>query len=334
AWALAQAADLPAEYKSVRRVVCLGMGGSAMGASLVQGLAAAKAKIPLSVVRGYDLPAFAAGPETLVVACSYSGNTEETLSALDQALQRGVRLAAITTGGKLAALAEKRGMPLLRFQYAAQPRAALGYSFILLLGMLSRLGLLGDYSADLDEAAGVMEAWQAEIAPAVPPKQNLAKALAKRTADRLPVTYGAGFLAPVANRWKTQFNENSKHWAFFEEMPELNHNAVVGYGFPEEVRDRTLVVMLRSSFDHPRVAVRFDVTQELLQREGVATETVEARGGSRLAHVLSLIHFGDYVSYYLAMLNGADPSPVETIAYLKGRLAEAETSRGGQTNGK
>ena len=198
AWALAQGADLPAEYESVERAVFLGMGGSAMGGSLVQGLVAGEAEVPISVVRGYDLPAFATGPETLVVACSYSGNTEETLSALDQALERGVRLAAVTTGGKLAALAEERGIPLLRFEYAAQPRAALGYSFLLVLGLLSRLGLLRDYSADVDEAMRVMEAWQAEIAPSVPTKQNLAKALAKRMADRLPVTYGAGFLAPVA----------------------------------------------------------------------------------------------------------------------------------------
>jgi glucose/mannose-6-phosphate isomerase len=322
AWKLAQEADVPDDYRSASRVVCVGMGGSAMGGALVQGLAAPESKIPIEVVRGYDLPASISGPGTLVVACSYSGNTEETLSATRQGLERGVRLAAITTGGRLGSLADERGIPLLRFEYEAQPRAALGYSFVLLLGLLSKLGLVRDYSADVEDAAAVMDAWQEEIGPAVASDENAAKQLATRLAERLPVTYGAGFLAPVANRWKTQFNENSKHWAFFEELPELNHNAVVGYGHPEGVRERTLVVMLRSSFDRPQVAARFDVTRELLEREGVASETVEGRGESRLAHLLSLIHFGDYVSYYLAMLNEADPSPVETIAYLKRRLAE------------
>jgi glucose/mannose-6-phosphate isomerase len=330
AWELAQSADLPREYESVGRVVCVGMGGSAMGGALVQGLAESEAAIPIHVVRGYDLPALASGPGTLVIACSYSGNTEETLSAAVQGLERGVRLAAITTGGKLAALTEERGIPLLRFEYQAQPRAALGYLFVLLLGLLSKLGLLRDFSAEVEEAALVMGAWQKEIAPSVPSKQNAAKRLAARLGERQAVTYGAGFLAPVANRWKTQFNENSKHWAFFEELPELNHNGVVGYANPEGVRDRTLVVLLRSSFDHPRVAVRFDVTQELLEQEGVATETAEGRGESRSAQALSLIHFGDYVSLYLAMLNGADPSPVETIAYLKRRLAEAEATAAGE----
>ncbi|RLC98998.1 MAG: bifunctional phosphoglucose/phosphomannose isomerase [Chloroflexi bacterium] len=259
----------------------------------------------------------------MVIGCSYSGNTEETLSAFGAGLERGVRTAAVTTGGKLAALAQEEGVPLVRFDYQSSPRAAMGYSFTLLLGLLHRLGLLRDYSADVEEAAQVMEAWQAEIGPAVPAARNAAKSQAGRLAGRLPVVYGAGFLAAVANRWKTQFNENSKHWAFFEVLPELNHNAVVGLGIPQSVRDQVTVLMLRSSMDHPRVQVRWDVTEKLLRREGVTAETVQGRGKSKLAHMLSLIHFNDYVSFYLAMLNGADPSPVEAIAFLKQRLAEA-----------
>jgi glucose/mannose-6-phosphate isomerase len=247
---------------------------------------------------------------------------------MGQALERGTRLAVITTGGKLAALAQERGVPLARFDYQSQPRAALGYSFTLLLGLLWRLELVRDYSADLEEAIQVMEAWQAETEPQVPTARNPAKSLASRLTDRLPVVHGAGFLAAVANRWKTQFNENGKHWAFFEVLPELHHNSVVGLGIPPSVRDRAVVLMLRSKLDHPRVRMRWDVTRELLQREGVAAETLQARGESRLAHVLSLIHFGDYVSYYLAMLNRVDPTPVETIAFLKQRLAEAGTAQG------
>jgi len=326
AWALTQELELPPAYGAVRHVVVLGMGGSAIGGALLRGLVAGECDIPITVVRGYTLPQFVQGPEHLVIGCSYSGNTEETLSAFGEALGRGVRALAVTTGGALAALADEKGLPLLRFDYRSQPRAALGYSFTLLLGLFSRLGLVRDYAAELHAAVRVMEQWQAEIGPQVPRAQNAAKSLATRLVDRLPVAYGAGVLAAVANRWKTQFNENSKHWAFFEVLPELNHNSVVGLGIPGGVRDRISVLALRSSLDDPRVRVRWDVTQELLGREGVAVETLWGRGDSALAHMLSLIHFGDYVSFYLAMLNGVDPTPVETIAFLKRRLAEASTA--------
>ena len=138
------------------------------------------------------------------------------------------------------------------------------------------------------------------------------------------MVYGSGYLSEVARRWKGQFNENAKNWAAFEQVPELNHNAVVGYDCPADLAKEIIVVMLRSSLDHPRNQVRFDVTAEILAQKGVAYENVHARGSSPLAQMLSTIHFGDFVSYYLAMLNRVDPSPVETIAYLKGRLAEAE----------
>ncbi len=323
AWVLAQGLELPPAYEAVRHIVILGMGGSAIGGTLLQELVAGECAVPITIVRGYTLPAFVRGPGYLVIGCSYSGNTEETLSAFGEAPERGSRPAVITTGGNLAALAQEREIPLVRFDYLSQPRAALGYSFVLLLRLLCRLGLARDYSADLEEAVRVMEEWQAEIGPEVPTEHNAAKSLAGRLTDRLPVVYGAGFLAAVANRWKTQFNENSKHWAFSEVLPELNHNSVVGFGIPQAVRERAVVLMLRSSLDHPRVQVRWEVTRELLLREGVVAETLQGRGESRLAHMFSLIHFGDYVSFYLGLLNGVDPTPVETIAFLKQRLGGA-----------
>jgi glucose/mannose-6-phosphate isomerase len=192
----------------------------------------------------------------------------------------------------------------------------------LLLGVVHRLGLVRDYTNDVAESVEVMEDWQGEIRVRVPTAQNTAKQLATQIAGRLPIVYGAGFLAAVANRWKTQLNENAKHWAFFEELPELNHNAVVGFGIPEIARENGIVVMLRSEMDSRRIHERWAVTQELLDREGVATQGVRSRGESALAQMMSLIHFGDYVSFYLAMLNDVDPTPVKTIALLKQRLAE------------
>jgi glucose/mannose-6-phosphate isomerase len=323
AWALAQELEWPSARSPVRHVAILGMGGSAIGGALLQGLVVGDCAVPITIVRDYTLPASVRGPDCLVIGCSYSGNTEETLSALAEALEQRTRPVVITTGGKLAALAQDKGIPLLRFDYRSQPRAALGYSFTMLLGLFCRLGLVPDYSADLEEAIRVMEAWQVEIGPEVPTARNAAKSLAGQLSDRLPVAFGAGFLAAVANRWKTQFNENSKHWAFFGALPEFHHNTVVGLGIPPAVRERALVLMLRSNLDYPRVQVRWEVTRELLLRERVATETLQGRGESQLAQMLSLIHFGDYVSFYLAMLNGVDPTPVETIVFLKRRLAEA-----------
>jgi len=321
AWCLVQEFSLPESYRQVQNLVVLGMGGSAIGGALAAALVADESPVPILSVGGYDLPAYA-GPETLVVGSSYSGKTEETLSTFEQALERGCRLVVVATGGDLAAMAEERGIPLLRFSPCLAPRAAIGYSLILLLGILWRAGLIRDPGDDLDEAIAVVEAWQQELRPETPTVWNPAKRLAGQLIGRLPVVYGAGFLAPVARRWKSQFNENAKQWAVWEEMPELNHNAVVGYGIPAGVRDQVYVVMLCSSLDHPRVKARWQVTRELLLQEGIAPDEIRARGNSRLAQMLSLIHFGDYVSLYLAMLNGADPTPVPPIDYLKKRLAK------------
>ncbi len=320
AWHLVQDFSLPESYRAVRGVAVLGMGGSAIGGDLAAGLVAGECPALVTVIRQYDLPAWV-GPETLVVGSSYSGKTEETLTAFTQALERGCKTAVIATGGDLAAWAEERGIPLLRFSPCLAPRAAIGYSLMLLLGILWRAGLVRDYGEDLDEAIAVLEEWQRELRPETPTVRNPAKRLAGQLIGKLPVVYGAGFLAPVARRWKGQFNENAKQWAIWEEMPELNHNAVVGYGIPDGVREQVYVVMLRSQQDHPRVRARWEVTKELLLQEGIAPDEIWARGKSALAQMLSLIHFGDYVSLYLAILNGADPTPVPPIDYLKGRLA-------------
>jgi glucose/mannose-6-phosphate isomerase len=322
AWEAAQGLSLPLNYREIERLVVVGMGGSAIGGALLKGLVAGECGVPISVIRGYSLPSFARGPRTLVAACSYSGNTEETLSCFAEALQRNTRSIAITTGGKLARLAREAGVPVMQFAYESQPRAALGYSFVLLLGLVYKLGLIHDYTNEITEAAQVMNEWQKEIEPQVPTNGNPAKGLANQIVGSLPVIYGAGFSAAAANRWKTQFNENAKSWAFFEVLPELNHNAVVGFSIPKVVRECAIVLMLRSYLDSQPIQERWDVTRELLARDGVAAHEVYGRGESALAQMLSVIHFGDYVSFYLAMLNAVDPTPVTPIALLKQRLEE------------
>jgi glucose/mannose-6-phosphate isomerase len=322
AWRIAQASPLPEEYRQVQRIVVLGMGGSAIGADLLSGLMAYAGAVPVEVVRGYSLPHYVSGLDTLVIASSKSGDTEETLSAFAQAQKRGARLMAISTGGKIAAIAEKAGIPAWRFAFVGQPRAAVGYSFVLLLGLACRLGFYPDVAEALEQTITHLTAMQADLVPEVPTAANKAKQLAQALYGKIPAVFGSGFLAPVARRWKGQFNENSKQWGLWEDMPELNHNLVVGLGKPQSAVDNVAVVFLRSVLDHPRVQVRWDVTGELVRRNNLALHEVYGEGATPLVQMFSLIHFNDFVSYYLAGLNDVDPTPVDNIAYLKGRLAE------------
>ena len=320
AWQMAMDFDLPRDCSDISKVVIIGMGGSAIGGDLVSSLVAPEAKIPVSVYRGYDLPAFV-DDSTLVIASSYSGNTEETLSAFNQTLQTGAKKLVITTGGKLKNIADDNGIPVLTFNYRSQPRAALAFSFLPILCFLQKLGFIGNKSADVTEALGVLQGLSRRINETQPVEQNPARQLAEKLYGRLPVVYGAGLLSEVAHRWKTQINENSKAWAFYEVFPELNHNAVVGYQFPPELAEKTMVVLLRSDLLARPVQLRYEVTCQLLERAGVRYEFVDGEGTTPLSQLLSLVLFGDYVSYYLALLYRIDPSPVETINYLKEQLA-------------
>jgi glucose/mannose-6-phosphate isomerase len=321
AWAIASGLQAPDEYRRARGIVVLGMGGSAIGGDLARSLALRHLDIPLVIWRDYGLPGFV-GPDTLVIASSYSGGTEETLSGTEQALAAGARVLALTTGGRLAELARQRGFPLLTFDYPAQPRAALGYSLFLMLGVLVRLGYLSAEDVGLEEAVGVIRSQRGEIGPEVPTAQNRAKELATSLHGSLAIVYGGGLLAEVARRWKGQFNENSKNWAFFEQFPELNHNAVMGYQFPAELAQRLFVIFLTSSRNHPRIQAREEITARILGQRGVRSTTVAGVGESDLAQMASVIQFGDFVTYYLALLNGIDPSGIEAIDYLKAELSK------------
>ncbi len=321
AWRSAMSFPLPPNYSSVDKAVILGMGGSAIGGDLLRSLTLEKSKIPILVHRDYDLPALV-NERTLVIASSYSGNTEETLSSFSQALKTPAKKLVITTGGRLKALADESSVPAFCFEYAAEPRAAFGYSFFSVLGLFQRLGIISIESRDIDETIRVLKEITARFNHDVPLETNPAKQLATKLWERLIIIYGAGILSKVAFRWKTQFNENSKTSAFSECFSELNHNAVVGYRFPEWLAEKGVVVMLRSPTLHPHILVRYEVTAELLTDAGIPHEVVNAKGESPLAQIMSSVLFGDYVSYYLALLNGVDPSPVAAIDYLKRRLAE------------
>jgi glucose/mannose-6-phosphate isomerase len=321
AWQAAMNFKLPADYKNVEKVVILGMGGSAIGGDLVRSLVMSEAKIPVIVHRDYGLPAYV-DDKTLLIASSYSGNTEETLSGFEPALKTGAKKLAMTTGGKLQQLAEANNIPVFKIEYQAQPRAALGFSFLPTLAVMQKLSLINDKSADVLETVRVLESLAARLDENSAGKNNPAKQLAQRLYGHLPVVYGAGIAAEVARRWKGQFNENSKAWAFYEIFPELNHNATVGYPMPKEVASNIRVILLRSPLFNQRIKLRYDVTCELLKQSGIAYEFTDGEGKSALAQMMSLVMMGDFVSYYLAILYRVDPSPVKVISYLKDKLAK------------
>jgi len=322
AWRQALALQLPPDYSTVQRVAVLGMGGSAIGGDLLGSLAAARSRVPVSVCRDYDLP-HPLDDSTLVVASSYSGMTEETLSAFSQALKTPARKLVMTTGGRIAEMAEENGVPVFHIDYKSQPRAALAHSFFPLLAVCQNLGLIGDLSSDVEETVQALDDLETALAETVPSSGNRAKQMASDLHGKIAVIYGAGILSPVARRWKTQINENSKAWAFNETLPEMNHNAVVGYEFPAELARSVFAVVLRSPRLHPRTLVRCEAVAEVLARAGVEHRTVDGSGESDLSQMMSLVVLGDWISYYLAILNGTDPTPVAAIDYLKKRLADA-----------
>ncbi len=306
---------------SLRQIVISGMGGSAIGADLVAAAVMDSCPVPLIVHRDYGLPAFAQGPETLVICSSHSGNTEETLDSFEAALENGCRVLAVSTGGKLSEKAKAAGVPVWQFEHDGQPRAAVGFSFGLLLGALYRLGLVPDAGADVAGAVKAMKSQQTALVAESPIPKNPAKRLAGQLMGRWVTVIGAGVLAPVARRWKGQLNEVAKAVANFEFIPEADHNTLAGVLHPAEViPPHVMTLFLRAPSDHPRNRLRLDITRKTYMLEGLNVDGYTAKGDSPVAHIWTALHFGDYVAYYLAMAYGVDPTPVHALESLKETL--------------
>jgi glucose/mannose-6-phosphate isomerase len=319
AWDLGQQLPLPAtKAETLDRVVIAGMGGSAIGADLLAAWSTPTAAVPVIVHRDYGLPGFARGSQTLVIASSHSGDTEETLDAFDSALQNQCTALVITTGGRLAKGAGDRKVPVWVFEHRGQPRAAIAYSFGLLLAMFARLKLVPDPSSELADAIRAMRELRDKNRAEVLAALNPAKRYAGQLMGRWVTVFGAGMLAPVARRMKTQINEVAKAGANFEFMPEADHNALAGTQHPEEVlMPHTMNLFLRAPSDHPRNRRRLNLTKQAYMLEGLNTDFLDARGRSRLAHIWTLVLFGDYMAYYLAMAYGVDPTPVTALTQFK-----------------
>lgn len=323
AWELGHKQPLP-DWEGIERIVIAGMGGSAIGADLLAAFVEDKCSLPLVVHRDYDLPAWANGPGTLVIASSHSGNTEETLSSFRRALENGCRCLSLTTGGQLAQATQNSNMALWAFEHAGQPRAAVGYSFGLLLALFSRLNLIPEPKEEVAEAVQAMREQQEVIRADVPAVRNPAKRMAGQLVGRWISVFGSGLLNPVARRWKGQFSEIAKAWAQFEFLPEADHNTLAGTIHPEDVLRRTTAIFLRCPADHPRNRQRLELTRKTFMLEGISTDFQDGKGQTPLGHQWTTLHFGDYSAYYLAMIYGVDPTPVEALEGFKKELQASQ----------
>jgi glucose/mannose-6-phosphate isomerase len=286
-------------------VVFVGMGGSAIGGELLRGLIAGTCPVPITRVRGFGIPAFA-GPGTLVVCVSYSGTTSETLACARQARRQGATLLAVASGGELAELAAEWGVPCAVVPGGLQPRAALGFLFGATASAFGAIGLAPPGLAE-QAAAG------AELAD-----REAARALGERLAVTVPLIYGAGPLAVVAYRWKTQFNENAKQHAFSHAFPELGHNEIVGWDSGGMAP--FAAVFLRDRHQLPDNQRGLDATRELIGADAGFVTDVQAQGETPAARAFSLVAFGDWTTYHAALARGVDPTPVERLLALKDRM--------------
>ena len=302
-------------------IIALGMGGSGIGNDVVAAIAAPTCALPIMVGRDYELPAFV-GPATLVFAASFSGNTEETLSAASAAVERGARLVAVTGGGALAALASSVGAPVVPIpRDIPHPRAAIGAMTVAPLVVLARLGLLPDVPAMIDAAVAQLSARRDVLL--AEGSSSLAATVARRIGRTIPLFYGGGPLGrAAAMRWKGQVNENPKAPAFWAAHPELCHNELTGWGQNGDVtRQLITLVDLRHDFEHPQVARRFGLVDEIMDEVVAAVVTVRAAGDGPLAQLFDLVLIGDFVALWLAAQEGVDPGPIPVLGALKDALA-------------
>ncbi len=311
--------SLPIPF-GIKVLVVTGLGGSAIGGDVARSILEPELRIPLVVNRDYSMPRFV-DASSLVFASSYSGNTEETLSAYREARRAKASVVCITSGGKLEAMAKADSVPVLRLPAGLPPRAAFGHSLMMLLVAIQRMQTLPDMAESIREAVELLKALRGRYGLANPEASNPAKILAYSLNGKLIAIYGSSeIMDAVAFRWRSQIEENAKNLGFHHALPEMNHNELVGWRYPEDVLRRVGVVLLRDRGDHPQNQRRFDLTREVIVERAGAVHEIWSEGDSLLARVLSAIYLGDFVSLYLAFLNKVDPTPVQVIDYLKRKL--------------
>ena len=315
----AREAEFPRDYTKCERIVVLGMGGSSIGGELLRDWLLEKSPIPIETCNDYELPAYI-NEDSLVFAISYSGETEETLTAFIEAYKRKCKIFAITSGGHLKAFCERLNVPFLAIPKGFAPRAALPYMFFPMAIFAEKMGLVKGIANDLEETVRIIKEISEENDVKKPFRENSAKKMAFELYGTIPAIYGFRHYSSVAHRWKTQLNENSKVACKYEVFPELNHNEVVGWEASEKTAKQFSIVLLRDSDEPEEIKMRIEIAKAMAFKNVGKVLEVKAKGKSKLAKMFSLLHFGDLVSIYLAILNEKDPTPVKMISAMKAEL--------------
>lgn len=321
--AVEAAEKIALRYSRPENVVVVGMGGSAIGGELLKDWARDRVPVPIEVSRAYSLPAYA-DERSLVLVVSYSGETEETLSSFLDTVRRGCMVFCVSSGGSLLDFAERLGVPFLRVPSGFAPRAALPYLYVPLLKAMEKVGLFSSFSDEVPEAVDVLRRVCGECAPEMPVGGNVAKDLAVGVNGSVPVVYGFDVFRGVAQRFKTQFNENAKVPSKWEYFSELDHNEVVGWERAGDLAGCFSAVFIRDKNEFEAIRSRIEITKGLMPADSKLFE-VWCRGDGVLARMLSAVCVGDFTSVYLALLRGVDPTPVNTISLLKAKVKQEGT---------
>ncbi len=302
--------------REILNVVIVGLGGSGIGGNLIQTLTRSLLNVPYQVCKTYNLPNYI-GRNTLFIASSFSGDTEETLASLDEAQRKGAYIACLTSGGKVQEIANQKGFDLVPLKsLAACPRAHLPYSAISLLLLLHHYNLIDtDFENEIKQTVSSLEKNNEEI-------KTEAKELAIPLKEKLPILYADAILEPMLIRFQQQINENAKQLCHVAVFPEMNHNELVGWHLPKDILSKTHILLFHSDYDHERVNKRMEICETIFNKHTDSITHISAKGSSFLEQVFYLIYLTDWVSYYLAEENGVDPFPVEVINYLKSSLQE------------
>jgi len=309
-------------YGIPQNIIVIGMGGSAIGGNLLKEFLFDKLNVPIEIIRDYNLPKYVS-ETTLVIVISYSGNTEESLNGFKEALEKKAMIVAISSNGLLSEMCNKNGIPIVMIPENIQPRASLPYLFFPLLNILRKINIPFDFTNEIDETISILNPLGNELHVDIPLKNNLAKQIASKLHKKIGLIYAPPRFGAVARRMKCQLNENSKNLAFWDEFSELNHNEIVGWERKLDIQREFVLILIRSEFESMCTRHRIEITKNLIYEDKVK-EIIEIKGKGKglLSQIFSLILIGDYVSLYLAFLNGIDPSPVKDISKLKKELKD------------
>lgn len=326
AWNAVAHITFPTDYQQADRIAVFGMGGSALGADIIKTLFRSELRIPIEIVSDYSIPAWV-NENTLAIVSSYSGTTEETVEVAQNILSHTKKVIVVTTGGALKEFAEREQLPAYIFSPSynpsQQPRMAVGYSIMGMMGAFSALGLIAVTDEQVKGVLETIRGFQAKFGADVAEEQNLAKQLAAAMKGKLPVLISSEFLEGVTHVFANQMNENAKQFVARFPIPEMNHHLIEGFVHPTDALHQFVFVFLKSALYHPRNQIRHRVTEEIVRKQGMSSFAVELTGATPMEQLFEVLVLGSYTSLYLAILNDLDPSPIPNVNFLKEELKKA-----------